>query len=173
MVHRSPRLFVPFVILFNLDLAAIKLAGVTSRVINVRGWILMLLFGSLFVPLSGCRRGEELGEVFGRVTADGQPVHPAAVLFTNPTMGVNMTAITDEQGSYRVVMAKGVGLPLGDYQVIVGPPPADQAMGPAGRAPGGSQSPSTIPERYQQLSTTPLSLTVKSGKNQFDIELSE
>lgn len=133
----------------------------------------MCLATMALVSCLGCQRGEELGEVFGRVTADGQPVYPAAVLFTNATMGVNMTALTDEQGSYRVVMAKGVGLPLGEYQVIVGPPPSDQAMGPAGRAPSEIQPPSTIPERYQQLSTTPLSLKVQTGKNQFDIELSE
>ena len=133
----------------------------------------MLVLGSLFSPLAGCRRGEELGEVFGRVTADGQPVYPAAVLFTNPTFGVNMTAKTDEQGNYRVVMAKGVGLPLGEYQVIVGPPPTEQAMGPAGRPQRADKPPVAIPDRYQSLQTTPLKLTVQSGKNLFDIELSE
>lgn len=85
----------------------------------VRGLTLGFALSLLTV---GC--GKRLAEVNGRVTCNNLPVSGGAkVLFSNNDAGTHIEAKLDEDGSYRVAMAEGYGLPPARYQVSVLPPP--------------------------------------------------
>lgn len=125
----------------------------------------------LAVLPAGCRRGEVLGRVYGKVTFQGKPVTEGVVLFDNWEKGVHMTAELDGQGAYEVEMAKGFGLPLGQYEVSVNPPLADTPpVGPILTPPKFREFPN-IPKKYRDPKTSGLVLTVKEGDNPFDIDM--
>jgi hypothetical protein len=121
--------------------------------------------------LSGCTPGEELGQVSGRVAFQGKPVSPALIAFSNREKGVHVLADINADGTYRVVMAKGAGLPLGTYDVTINPPLVDVPLGPLMAPLPRNQKFENIPQRYRQADTTPLRLEVKAGENPFDVEL--
>ncbi len=118
-----------------------------------------LICGILAVFMSSCSQKEKLGAVSGKVTFQGQPVKQGTVMFTNKAKGVFMTAKLDEQGQFKVVMAKGAGLPPGEYQLSVNPPIPDLSMG-AGPMPAPIPVCPNIPLRYRDYKTSGLTLTV-------------
>ena len=67
-------------------------------------------------------------------------------------------------------MARGVGLPEGTYAVAIMPPRIDLPPGTIRPPPQPPQYPD-IPNKYRQPSTSGLNLTVKSGKNDFDVDM--
>lgn len=79
-----------------------------------------------------------------------------------------MTAAVDSNGHYQVAMAEGRGLPLGEYQVRVVPPPVEVAFGQPIAEPADSGN---IPPRYRDVATSGLTLRVTSGGNRFDIDM--
>lgn len=120
--------------------------------------------------LAGCQRGEELGHVTGKVTFKGKPVPSGFVIFANSAKGVYMTAPLDADGKFEVVMAKGAGLPLGEYQIGVSPPLMDLPLGPA-EAPPEADKRKDIPRHYREPATSGLKHEVKSGENVIDLDL--
>ena len=100
----------------------------------------------LAVCMPGCSEKEKLGAVSGRVTFQGQPVKAGAVVFTNKSKGVFMTAKIDEQGQFKVVMAKGAGLPPGEYQISVSPPVPKLSVGRGADARAGTRVSVCSPE---------------------------
>lgn len=123
------------------------------------------------ISLAGCSHDEVLGKVSGTVTFGNKPVAPGLIAFSNHEKGVNILAEIAADGSYRVMMAKGAGLPLGSYKVTVNPPLDDTPMGapqPEGRR---NQQIGIIPRRYRSLETSPLSLEVHEGENRYDVEM--
>lgn len=120
--------------------------------------------------LVGCGRREVLGPVSGRVTLAGEPVKQGYVIFRNDDKGVHMMAEVDDHGEYRVSMAAGYGLPLGDYRVYLSPPVPEVPFGPA-KAPPQASEVEKFPEKYLQPETSGLALTVKRGENRFDIDM--
>lgn len=118
----------------------------------------------------GCSQKEKLGAVSGKVTFKGQPLTEGVVIFTNAAKGIHMTAKLDEQGCYKVVMAKGEGLPPGDYQVSVNPPTVEVPMGPARTAAPMPVYPN-IPMKYRNSKTSGLKLTVTEEGNTLDIDM--
>ena len=132
------------------------------------GCLLFVCGGMLFL---GCAPTEELGKVTGKVTFEGKPVSPALITFSNRDKGVNILAEINADGTYQVMMAKGAGLPLGTYKVIVNPPLVDAPLGPLQAPLPKNQKFENIPERYRRLETSPLSLRVNSGENPLNVEL--
>ena len=128
---------------------------------------------SLLLPLclaaAGCERPATLGKVHGKVTHQGQPVTAGTVVFRSDR-GVNMNAPIDAEGQYRVSMAKGVGLPPGEYRVAVAPPLLDLPIGAIKAPPKPPEYPQ-LPKKFRQPDTSGLVLTVKEGDNEFNIEL--
>jgi len=121
--------------------------------------------------LSGCGGArEKLWPVSGKVTFRGKPVAAGTIRFSNPQSGIDMTARLNSDGVYEVVMARGVGLPEGTYQVAIMPPRVDIPVGSTAKPP---KPPACldIPERYRLLSTSGLTRTVKPHHNRFDVDM--
>jgi hypothetical protein len=130
-------------------------------------FVLLVLFAC-----SGCNQGEELGRVTGRVIYQGRPVPKGIVIFVHQQRkGIMLTADLRADGTFEVEMAGGFGLPLGEYQVAVSPPLMDHPLGPIAEPPK-PESETLIPLRYREPATSPVRLTVGSGDNRCDIDLS-
>jgi hypothetical protein len=127
----------------------------------------------LGMALSGCHKsGETLQPVFGKVTFQGKPIAAGVVRFTNPQIGIDMTAELHPDGTYEVVRAHGPGLPTGTYQVAIMPPRLGRSKASAVEdIPKPPKQYPEIPEKYRDPSTSKLTLTVQPGKNSFDIEM--
>lgn len=133
-----------------------------------RLWAVVWLCGGLL--LTGCQSGEELGRISGKVSFAGKPLSRGLVMFANQEKGIYMTAPITQEGTYRVEMAKGSGLPLGDYQVAVAPPLLDHPIGPILNPPKVEDEPD-FPPRYRTYDTSPLKVTIQRGDNEFNIDL--
>jgi hypothetical protein len=108
------------------------------------------------------------------VTIEGKPVPRATVIFDNDQMGVHIMAEADDEGRYTVRMAKGEGLPLGEYDVRVCPPVQDHPLGPIKAPPPGEQNDpylQTIPKRYRKRETSDLKLKVTAESNSLDVDM--
>ena len=101
------------------------------------------------------------GSVSGKVIYNGQPLTPGAVTgvvtLINEEAGVGASAEIDSSGGYHIQTIR-----TGEYAVAVHsmPPP-----------PGGKFVKLDIPEKYQDIQTSGLSVTVKEGENTADLEL--
>ncbi len=129
---------------------------------------LSLLIISL-LGFSGCKEPEKLGRIGGKVTFQGKPVTEGLVLFSCIDKGVNMTAQLKKDGSYEIIMAKGAGLPLGEYRVCVSPPVPFYQIGE--KPPARPKQYPNIPAKYRNNQTAALTTTVIDGDNRFDIEM--
>lgn len=139
--------------------------------VRTRVAILGVLMAVACLPGGGCQPSEVLGRVSGKVTFKGQPVSPALINFSNREKGVNILAEINADGSYRVTMAKGPGLPLGGYKVTINPPLDDVPLGPLQSPLPRNRKFENIPKRYRHLETTPLNLDIQEGENAFDVEM--
>jgi len=129
----------------------------------------LLLLAALAV---GCTPGEELGRISGTVTHQGKKLSRGVVMFANRSKGIYMTAPIQPDGTYEVQMAKGAGLPLGDYEVAVSPPQIDHPVGPILNPPKVEDEPD-FPARYRSWDTSPLKVTINSGQNTLAIALDD
>jgi hypothetical protein len=130
------------------------------------------LWTVLLIAALGCSPGEELGRISGVVTFENQPLERGVVMFANQANGVYMTAPIQANGAYSVEMAKGSGLPLGEYQVAVAPPPLDHPIGPILNPPQATDEPQ-FPLKYRSWDTSPLRVTIERGNNVLNIQLEE
>jgi hypothetical protein len=128
-----------------------------------------LLLLSLLMYSGGCQPAQPLGDVHGRVSFRGTPIKAGIVGFDGGTATVTMTANVNENGEFRVSMAKGYGLPLGTYRVAIYPFVADLPIGSKER-PAPREFPD-IPQRYRQPATSELTITVTPGDNPYDIDM--
>lgn len=131
------------------------------------------LLMSAVVVFAGCTPAEILGRVEGRVTYEGQPVAKACLVFENQPKGVFIVATLDADGRYVVSMDKGYGLPLGEYEVSVSPPPPDYPTGPVTMEPPPPRVDSfpNIPAKYRDKTTSGVKLVVKEGVNRLDVAM--
>lgn len=128
------------------------------------------ILGCVALAAVGCGRGEVLGKVSGQVKFRGRPVTEGVIVFSNAEKGVHITADLNREGRYIVEMAKGYGLPLGDYQVTINPPlPDTPPVGPIPKVKVKEYP--DIPVKYRRAETSGLTLTVQAGENPFDVDL--
>jgi hypothetical protein len=121
------------------------------------------------LAVAGCSGSGKESEVSGKVTLDGQPVGPGAVVFapvegqTNPADGAIQL-----DGSYFLKTSREVGLKPGTYNVSVSVfdqpevKPGERSMVPAKLI---------TPQKYADTETSGLEFTVEPGKNDIDIGL--
>ncbi len=123
---------------------------------------------------TGCSPQEILGRVEGRVTFEGEPVAGARILFQNAELGVYIVAPLDDDGKYRVEMAQGYGLPLGEYEVAISPPPETFVLGPrldSSQTTEADPFPN-IPPKYRDPKTSEIVLVVvEGGVNRCDVAM--
>ena len=137
---------------------------------HFRSLLLALMVSSL--ALSGCSSDDEIrGRIGGKVTFQGEPVPEGQVLFLCDDTGINMSARIkrDGTGAYEVVRAKGVGLPLGDYQVRVCPP--NKIFSGPKSVKEFNKKYKNIPEKYRMFKTSGLTVTIINGDNPYDIAM--
>ncbi len=141
-----------------------------ARILNAEGP--QRLYRALLVSLiaaTGCSDSGMESEVSGKVTLDGQPVGPGAVVFapvdgqSNPADGA-----IQMNGSYFLKTSREVGLKPGDYKVSVSV--FDQPEVQPGER---STTPAKLvtPQKYADTETSGLQYTVEPGENTINIEM--
>jgi hypothetical protein len=119
--------------------------------------------GMLAAAVCGC--DAKTGTVAGKVTVDGKPAVGATVIFGGENH-MTAAAIVRDDGTYEAP-----GVPVGPVTIALTPDTGAKLK----TLPdfGGQPVPSpAIPERYTNASTSGLTLTVKGGPNEFNIEMS-
>jgi hypothetical protein len=112
-----------------------------------------------------------MGDVSGSVTLNGEPVKEAVIRFTSSTARSARGKVVNGQIVSVTTFDTDDGVPVGNHRVVVQPAyAAVQDMGPDARM-GPLRPVCSIPARYAQLSSTPLTAEVKKGKNEFTFEL--
>ncbi|MEZ6097795.1 MAG: carboxypeptidase regulatory-like domain-containing protein [Pirellulaceae bacterium] len=135
----------------------------TMRIESANYYLLAVLTGFF---LFGCNRQDQPAStekypVEGKVTfEDGQPVAGVLVSFSSLDERANASALTDDEGHYRVNDDDGEGLPAGEYRVVVGPPVTEQGTAP----------PIAVDPKYANKKTSGLTTTIKPLPNYYDIE---
>ena len=122
--------------------------------------IITLLVGLLaYAPWStGCGpSAPPSGSISGKVVYNGQPLTSGVVTLIDEESGVGASVELDSSGGYFIQSIRA-----GKYKVAVHnvPPP-----------PGAKFVKLNIPEKYQDIQTSGLSVTVEEGKNTADLEL--
>ncbi len=142
---------------------------------------------STLCALAGCG-GSGSGTVEGRVTLDGRPVAAGRVSFRSADGKNTAVAKIAPDGSYRVLdvpcdaMRVSVN-PLDKFERIKlqrdagGAKSKGEARGPEAQAKQSDiaealEAAMNVPEKYRNPDTSGLTLTVKSGTNTYDIEIS-
>ena len=106
----------------------------------------------------GCGPAEPpSGSVSGKVIYNSKPLTSGVVTLINEKSGIGASVKIDSSGGYHIQTIR-----TGEYAVAVHsvPPP-----------PGGKFVKLDIPEKYQDLQTSGLSVTVEEGENTADLEL--
>lgn len=137
-----------------------------------------LLAGCLVVVLSGCGPQGNFTPVEGTVTGpDGKPMPDVLVQF-NPEQSNNQkvlasSAVTDASGHYVLKCDNGAtGAVVGPHRVVL----IDNALGtedepdPA-KPHRPAKRPSRISAAYLSPTSTPLQVTVESGKKTYDLKV--
>lgn len=129
------------------------------------GWAIVGLAMLLAV---GC--GRHAAKVSGSVTLGGRPLKSGVVSFTPAKGGSSAYGNIGSDGRYRLQTGAETGLDPGEYKVTVAAnatPEEAAAMGfKVGRE---GIMPLLTPQKYADVSTTPLSATVKSGSQEIDL----
>ncbi|MCL2347142.1 MAG: hypothetical protein FWC50_02655 [Planctomycetaceae bacterium] len=144
----------------------------------------LLLVGSLLM-FAGCGpkgRGLKVEYVEGVVTLDGQPLEGASVTFIPKAEGgkeESASGYSHAGGAYKLSSINGdpeKGAVAGDYvvnvsKVKVEDPKAGMSYEQATMSTAVVKQTQLLPKVYQDRKNSPLSFTVKPGKNKFDLEL--
>ena len=124
----------------------------------------LLCSAAIGLLAAGCGGADipELGEVSGRVTADGKPLDGVLVQFYSEAGGRPGTDVTDAEGKYELnYVGDEQGSKVGPSRVEI------TTEWPDGEPPPGQKE--KIPEKYN--ATTELKADVKGGDNTFDFDL--
>jgi hypothetical protein len=160
---------------------------------SARRVILFLGIGG-FAALSGCGESGikyEHAKVHGKVSYKGKPLTFGTVLFMpveSPKEGPMQPASgpINTDGTYELTSQSSPGAILGEHKVaVIAVDGAQLALAP-GAAKDGIQAPvaatkgskelqlkSTVPKKYSDPMSTPLTRKVVSGENTIDIELTD
>ena len=147
-----------------------------------RWWMLLVLLAPL--GLSGC--GPGTATVSGKVTIDGKVVKAGNLTFIPSAAGKQSRGTTiNEDGTYKIEH-----VPVGTVTICVETEslnPAGKIMAPRYKPPAGQQAPEgfgsgdsaadaakryvAIPKKYAEADKSGLTYEVKSGTQEYDIEL--
>lgn len=139
---------------------------------TARGRSALILAGvaALAVCQAGC--GKHSASVSGSVTLDGKPLATGVVNFTPAATGASAYANIGADGRYALQTGAEAGLEPGSYKVTVAAnatPEQAAAMGiKIGRE---GIMPLLTPPRYADVSSTPLVVDVKAGRQEIDLAL--
>ena len=130
--------------------------------------VIALLLG---LCLTGCG-SEDMPQVCGTVTLDGNPVADASVSFF-PGKGRAATGKTDDEGYFTLAyLTSKSGIPEGDYKVTISTyTPSQMGRNEEYEAEVIPGTPESIPQKYTSRKTTELTKTVKKGDNEFNFAL--
>ena len=143
---------------------------IRARLLSTWAGTLAALLAVLGLGLTGCGPEEVLGRVEGKVTFQGEPVPEGIIVFDNDQTGVHITADLDADGEFIVDMAKGWGLPPGDYKVSITPPLLNLPIGVMATPDKIPKFPN-IPEKYRRSETSGLTLSVTADGKRFDVDM--
>lgn len=144
---------------------------------------LALFLGILF--LAGC--GSKTKQVTGKLIYKGQPVNNVMLHFY-PTSDKEKNQPVDipvkQDGTFITT-----GLPVGDYKVVVTPPPpiddmaskmrgmkgpqAEEAKAKLGQNQGQPKASVDVPKKYQDVRTTDLTCNIAGGQQDVTLEMKE
>jgi hypothetical protein len=144
-------------------------------------WCLGLGLALCLLAGGGCSRGPRLAEVAGTVTLDGKPLDNVLVEFL-PEAGAGSslrrsTGRTDADGHFQLTCDnQKPGAVIGAHRVLVHDlaPYGDKFVGRGGSKDGPDATdrpPSRVPDRYTQVSQTPLHQDVQEGPQTVQINL--
>jgi hypothetical protein len=121
------------------------------------------------LALSGC--GDQLSQVSGMVTLDGQPVQAkdgvmATIMFQSVAGGAAAVGRLDEEGRYHISTGSQTGLTPGEYVATC----AINKLIPS--TTGGAASAKAMSDpKYADSSTSGFKFNVEPGDNEFDLAL--
>lgn len=137
----------------------------------------------LLTTISGCsEKGVHLVPVTGLVTLDGKPVADAGVVFTPVSIeqGPSASGSTDSEGKFVLMTNNRDGAVLGDHRVSISKAdPFGEVVSPEAfenadliRKRGlAIKTKHFLPERYANVETSELLVTVKEEPNELNFEL--
>jgi hypothetical protein len=132
------------------------------RAWNAR-WTLLCVLG---ISLTGCGRPENIGQVSGMVTLNGQPLPGALIQFEPLAGGSPSGGYTDESGQYSLTYNREVqGAEIGEHRVLI----RTKDLGNPDSDPPRPKKAESVPARYNTKSE--LTAKVEAGKNQIDFPL--
>lgn len=129
-----------------------------------RRWTVVFI-GVFLHAITGCGT-EDLGQVNGFVKVGGKPLNTGSILFQNTIGSVSINADITEDGAFIIRTFDKNGIPPGDYRVAVRP----ESFGGSGDAslvgqPTKSRPRGVVPEKYHDIRTSGVEVTVKRGAN--------
>ncbi len=148
-------------------------------------WFFLVGAAAFLLTGAGCGGGPGVGRITGTVTLDGEPLADAIIQFwhrTDRKLGT-LGNHTSTDGSFDVTpepSAKVVAKP-GEYVVTVSKfvdtksdavvKLGEGALMPLALIGQEGRLKSLVPERYQDKTTSPLSVRIQKGNNHFQLEL--
>ena len=178
-----------------------QLSAVYERENSMRNCFLWLGVVAFVVSSLGCgAKTEDVNPVTGKITYDGKPLADARIRLEAAAGGASRVYACDSKadGTFEIEAVYSTetkqGAPVGKYKVLVGKfekdtsqaenfdPDADEAMelemveqqtedGPDVTELAAAKT--QINEKFNNSSTTPLTLEVKAGENSFTIDLNK
>ena len=142
--------------------------------------VLGLLLLLAAVAFAGCRGGRKLAEVTGKVTYNGKPleIHGCQIAFMSAETKVFLGVTLKDDGTYRVRMAEGYGLPPGTYKVAIHLPPGYNPPDSKDTVEAGKLVEKNIelgkkyiPQKYRSPETSGLVLELSPGGAEFNVEM--
>jgi hypothetical protein len=139
---------------------------------------ILLIVLSFLVPLTGCQQGLKTNETEFIVTLDGKPLEGAGInLIPKDEKGVRAFGMTDATGKCQVqtLLGNSGGTTTGEYIVtvskIVSKPTGEKIKGPNDVMIDVTEGEEILPPFYNDSKKTPFTVTIKSGKNSFSLDL--
>ena len=132
-------------------------------------WLLGLTL-TFAVSLVGCDKGPEFGHVTGVIKMDGQPMDMVRVLFVPDPLqgnaGSHSECVTGEDGTFELTYSRDAeikGAIVGWHCVALEDIAAEESRD--------QFRPIRLPDKYLTAAQSPLRFEVKSGDQNFEIEV--
>ncbi len=146
----------------------------------MRGIVSSLMVLTAMLSVAGCGGNPygPTGKITGRLTMEGKPL-PAghSVSFMQMEKGFLAFGITDADGKFEVKSWNNGEMPVGKYDVMIGPPSGENADTSQMSAEERFDNPQPqkikvpFPVRYRETTKSGLSYEIKEGPNHFDIDI--